>query len=58
MLKIAQGFSDKERYTKAAMEFRLPIWDYFRSRGGKSRFPGVTNPKTGATVFKYDYSVP
>ena len=36
----------------------MPYWDYFRPRGGKSRFPGVTNLKTGATTFPYDFSVP
>lgn len=42
MLELAKTYTDSERYLKAASEFRLPYWDYFRPRNFDTVFPGVT----------------
>ncbi|KAK7937823.1 tyrosinase precursor (monophenol monooxygenase) [Apiospora aurea] len=59
MLDLATKWKSKEdrdKYTKAAYDFRFPFWDYFRPRGESVRFPGVISD--GKTEFKYDYSCP
>ena len=48
--------TDKEEYRKAALEFRLPFWDYFRPRGGLVSFPGIF--EDDMTSYPYDYSCP
>ncbi|OBS26116.1 hypothetical protein FPOA_00059 [Fusarium poae] len=62
---VAKRFSEsnipsgqKTKYLAAAQQFRLPYWDYFRPRGSKVTFPGVTNPKHGTTTAPYDWSAP
>jgi len=57
MLEIAGKFKDTKRWTEAAKKFRLPYWDYYRPRGGKSTFPGVVRDG-GTTTANYDFSVP
>ncbi|KAK8118433.1 uncharacterized protein PG998_003059 [Apiospora kogelbergensis] len=47
---------DRDKYTKAADDFRYPFWDYFRPRGDHVTFPGVIHK--GNTSFRYDYSCP
>lgn len=47
---------NRERYHQAALEFRMPYWDYYRPRGPRVNFPGVI--KKGMTSFAYDYSCP
>ena len=58
MVDIAKGYDPPYRtqYLDAALEFRLPYWDYFRPRGGAVEFPGVVDK--GITRFDYDYSLP
>ena len=58
IVDLAKAYSDKfrEQYIEAALQFRLPFWDYFRPRGGPVEFPGVIDK--GTTTFDYDYSVP
>jgi tyrosinase len=46
----------KSKYLKAAQNFRLPFWDYFRPRAGEVTFPGII--KNGMTSYPYDYSCP
>lgn len=45
MMEVAQTFEDSEKYVKAAQEFRLPYWDYYRPRSYETVFPGVTMGK-------------
>lgn len=48
--------ADKKTYKDALDNFRLPYYDYYRPRGGKTEFPGVfANNKT---VADYDYHLP
>ncbi|KAI0482566.1 hypothetical protein GGR56DRAFT_620540 [Xylariaceae sp. FL0804] len=59
MLDIAQKWTrpeDRKRYEQAALDFRLPYWDYYRPRGGRVNFPGVI--ENGYTSYSYDYSCP
>lgn len=60
MIDIADQYADtktKNDYLAAALEFRLPYWDYYRPRDGPVNFPGVIdNGKT--TSFNYDYRAP
>lgn len=58
MLAIADEYTEeyKAQYMKAAQEFRLPYWDYYRPRGGRVKFPGIID--NGMTAFPYDYSCP
>ena len=58
MVDIAKRYDGrhKDLYIRAALQFRLPFWDYFRPRGGSVKFPGVIEERS--TTFIYDYSVP
>jgi tyrosinase len=52
---------DRDKYTKAADDFRYPFWDYFRPRGDRVTFPGVIDDvihQGKKTEFRYDYSCP
>lgn len=42
---------------KAANNFRLPYWDYWKPRGGPVTFPGVLS-KGKQTSFDYDFRMP
>ncbi|KAJ1326981.1 tyrosinase [Microdochium nivale] len=62
---VAKRFSEsdipdeqKKKYLAAAQHFRIPYWDYFRPRGHKSSFPGVSNPENGTTTAPYDWGAP
>lgn len=57
MLAIAKQFKKPEEHVKAVKDFRLPFWDYFRPRGGNTRFPGVLKPD-GTTGYGWDFSIP
>ena len=57
MIQIAATYvaPHRERYVKAANEFRLPYLDYFRARDDRGvRFPGPN----GDQWFKYDFRLP
>lgn len=58
MVDIAKDYDlpYRNQYLDAALDFRLPYWDYFRPRGGPVEFPGVIDK--GTTRFPYDYSLP
>lgn len=59
MIEIAESYTkttDRERYLKAAKDFRLPYFDYFRPRGGRVTFPGVTQGTR--TSFAFDFRLP
>ncbi|KAK8060693.1 Tyrosinase [Apiospora saccharicola] len=47
---------NREKYHQAALQFRMPYWDYYRPRGNRVNFPGII--KNGFTSFAYDYSSP
>ncbi|MCJ1400073.1 hypothetical protein MMC11_003276 [Xylographa trunciseda] len=46
----------KQDYVKAAKQFRLPYWDYYRPRDYQVTMPGVVNNDT--TEAPYDYHMP
>ena len=60
MIDVAYKYNEplKTRFRDAAINFRLPYWDYFRPRKGPGRytFPGVISG--GQTAYDYDYSAP
>jgi len=60
MVEIAQKYDPphRERYLKAAKEFRLPYLDYFRPRGGEVTFPGRRVGNSTRTSFPYDFRLP
>lgn len=60
MVDIADQYTDakiKDDYLAAALEFRLPYWDYYRARGGPINFPGVVDDGQ-LTEFDYDFKIP
>ena len=60
MVDIAERFpeSKRQKYRDAAQDFRLPFWDYFRTRGRRlTVFPGRTLDG-GKTSFPWDFSIP
>jgi hypothetical protein len=60
MLDIINDFDSKyqDDYRKAAQQFRLPYWDYYRPRRGPGNFPFPGVIDGGKTSYPYDYSVP
>jgi hypothetical protein len=60
MVEVAKTYDEplKTRFIDAAINFRLPYWDYFRPRAGPGNFifPGVISD--GSTTYPYDYSAP
>ncbi|KAK8054725.1 Tyrosinase, partial [Apiospora phragmitis] len=59
MVELARQWNtteNREKYHQAALEFRMPYWDYYRPRGPRVNFPGII--KNGMTSFAYDYSCP
>lgn len=62
MIEIAQGWVpevERAGQIKAANNFRLPYWDYWKPRGrGLVTFPGVVNDDGKRTSFKYDFRIP
>lgn len=48
--------ADKAKYKTALENFRLPYYDYYRPRGGKTAFTGLF--QNNKTVADYDYHVP
>ncbi len=58
MLIIAQSFKTPDTWVNAVKEFRLPFWDYFRPRGGNTRFPGVRDKVYQTTGYGWDFSIP
>jgi tyrosinase len=60
MVDVAYKYNEplKTRFRDAAINFRLPYWDYFRPRKGPGNFtfPGVIS--SGQTAYDYDFSAP
>lgn len=60
MIDIVNRYNEplKTRFLDAAINFRLPYFDYFRPRAGPGRFtfPGVIS--NGQTAYDYDFSAP
>ena len=60
MIEVSGRYNEplKTRFRDAAINFRLPYFDYFRPRRGPGRyvFPGVISG--GQTVYDYDFSAP
>lgn len=60
MIDIVNLYNEplKTRFRDAAINFRLPYFDYFRPRAGPGRFtfPGVIS--NGQTAYDYDFSAP
>lgn len=49
MINVADQYDDanvKSEYEAAALEFRLPYWDYYRPRAGAVEFPGIVDNGT------------
>lgn len=57
MREIALEFTDQEKHLKAAEEFRLPYWDYYRPRGYEAVFPGVVDERK-STSYPFDFGAP
>lgn len=58
MSVIAKRFKEPGEHVEAVKDFRLPFWDYFRPRGGNTRFPGVRDGSSGTTGYGFDFSLP
>lgn len=59
MIELVQGWVPEVHRAdqlKAANNFRLPYWDYWKPRGGPVTFPGVRNKKQ--TSHDYDFRMP
>lgn len=60
MINVVDQYNDasvRSEYETAALEFRLPYWDYYRPRGGAVTFPGIVD-EGQTTAYAYDYKLP
>lgn len=61
MIEIVQEWlpeAERADQIKAANNFRLPYWDYWKPRGGFVTFPGIVNNNGKATSYDYDFRIP